>query len=418
MRPSAAPRSVAVILGELALAALLIGGPCGGKDGPTAPRRAAIAQVQLTVTSLNPRVGDIVHVGATPVTSTGVPVTGVACRFRSNPPGLAVVDSISGAVITLQPGPVTVTANCGGVEASVVITIRPQLVNLTITTNGDGTGTVFASPAAGLGYEVGTSVTLTARPLTVPPNASLFTGWGGACGAFAANPTCVVVLAGNTAVSATFTRGFALTLRTAGGGSGGITTNPEGSVFAANTVVALTATAHEGSAFAGWADACAGTAPTCNVVMSADRIATAHFEKPVTLSCDYWGYFGRFSSNDGCTWEATVSGSLTARPFTRVDGTVGGTVTAQVNIGITAVVSGCAATPSSFAQTVDLQGTPAALWWQHSGVQQFTMRFDGALTTNRIDGAAVANRTFQGSGPSGTRLTPLTARMDGMYLTP
>lgn len=406
-----------LVAAQLTICAALLGGPCG-KDGPTAPRGTAVDSVKLTVTSLNPRVGEVVHVGATPITRTGLTVPNVACVFASNPSGIATVNAATGAVTAVSPGLVTITATCGPRAASVVLTVRPALVFLTIATLGNGTGSVFASPTGALGYEAGTTVTLTARPLTVPPNASLFTGWGGACALAVTNMTCVLVMNGNLAVTATFTRGFALTLRTAGTGSGGITALPTGTVFAAGTPVALTAIAHDSSAFAGWADDCAGNAPNCGVVMNADRVVTAHFARVVVLSTDYWGDFGQFSSYDGCTFDGSVSGSLTARPFVRSDGTMGGTVTARVNIGITALVAGCTANPSSFSQAVDIQGTPAALTWEHTGVQAFSMRFNGTLGTNRIDGNAVATRTFQGSGPSGTRLTVLNARMDGMYLTP
>lgn len=406
-----------LVAAQLAVCAALLGGPCG-KDGPTAPRGTAVDSVKLTVTSLNPRVGEVVHVGATPITNAGLTVPNVACVFASNPPGIATVNAATGAVTALSPGLVTITATCGRRTASVVLTVRPALVILTIAALGNGTGSVFASPTEALGYEAGTTVTLTARPLTVPPNASLFTGWGGACAFAGTNPTCVLVMNGNLAVTATFTRGFALTLRTAGTGSGGITALPAGTVFAAGTPVVVTATAHDSSAFAGWADDCAGNAPTCGVVMNADRVITAHFAKVAVLSTDYCGDFGQFSSFDGCTFENWVSGSLTARPFVRLDGTVGGTVTAKVNIDITALVAGCTANPSAFSQTVDIQGRPPALTWEHTGSQAFSMRFNGTFGTNRIDGNAVATRTFQASGPSGTRLTVLVARMDGMYLRP
>ena len=51
-----------------------------------------------------------------------------------------------------------------------------------------------------------------------------------------------------------------------------------GLVYPEGTAVTLTATADPGSTFAGWSGDCAGTEPTCDLTMEADRTATATFQ--------------------------------------------------------------------------------------------------------------------------------------------
>ena len=52
-----------------------------------------------------------------------------------------------------------------------------------------------------------------------------------------------------------------------------------GASYARGTRVTLTATAAEGSTFAGWGGECEGTAPTCVVRLSRSRDVLAHFTK-------------------------------------------------------------------------------------------------------------------------------------------
>ncbi len=184
------------ILSGAALAVALFAAACGGGGGNT----GNVAAVQLQTTNINPRVGEVVHVGATPVDTHGLTVQGVACVFASNNAGVATVDANSGSVTAISPGVATITATCSGMQASVDITVRPNTVTLTITKQGNGTGAVFASPS-GSGslytYDPGTAVTLTATA----NSGSVFTGWGGACAGVA---PCSLVMNADMSVTATF----------------------------------------------------------------------------------------------------------------------------------------------------------------------------------------------------------------------
>ena len=79
-----------------------------------------------------------------------------------------------------------------------------------------------------------------------------------------------------------------------GPGSGTVSSAPEGIAcgsscthsFAAGTSVQLTATAADGSAFAGWGGACSGIAAVCYVTVSADATVTALFDSDTAVTAD------------------------------------------------------------------------------------------------------------------------------------
>jgi Divergent InlB B-repeat domain len=160
----------------------------------------------------------------------------------------------------------------------------PTSFNLTVSTTGNGSGTVSPSPggtSCGVGcyaYSVGTVVQLTAAA-----NAgSTFAGWSGACSSTGA---CSVTMNQNQTVTASFqtNSSFNLTLFAGGNGSGNIFSNNLGTScgngcysYPAGTIVQLTETPNVGSTFAGWSGACSGTG-TCNVTMNQNQTVTATF---------------------------------------------------------------------------------------------------------------------------------------------
>jgi Divergent InlB B-repeat domain len=172
-------------------------------------------------------------------------------------------------------------------------------VTLTVTKAGTGTGTVTSSPAGiscgatcSFSFASGTSITLTATPAA----GSTFTGWG--AGPCEGTGTCTFTISGATTVVANFaqsTNNFTLAVTEAGTGTGTVSSAPAGincpttcsASFASGAVVVLTATAGEGSTFAGWSGVagCPGTG-TCTVTVSAAQTVTATFNSgtsPVTI---------------------------------------------------------------------------------------------------------------------------------------
>ena len=172
------------------------------------------------------------------------------------------------------------------------------LYELTVTKHGSGK--VLSDPA---GIYCGASGAIwvcsnsfpsnTLIKLSASPNlGSSFTGWGGAC---AGNGwVCFVTMSEAKTVTATFTpfvlNTHQLTITTKGTGSGTVRSNPAGINCGPNTIcaaafnqctpVTLTATAAQGSRFAGWGGACSGNSPICSTVVSADKPVTARFSIP------------------------------------------------------------------------------------------------------------------------------------------
>ncbi|HZJ10707.1 MAG TPA: hypothetical protein VFD39_13490, partial [Trueperaceae bacterium] len=177
---------------------------------------------------------------------------------------------------------------------------RPRDLIVSVTKAGSGSGVVTSSPAGidcgsvcSKEFVEGSSVTLTATPTT----GSTFGGWSGAC--TGKSSTCVVDLASNGEVVATFTKIAApppgertLSVLHSGTGSGLVVGDPAGiscpaicsANYADGAVVNLTAIPESGSVFAGWSGACTGQDTSCDVTMSSNRTVTAEFKRNYELT--------------------------------------------------------------------------------------------------------------------------------------
>lgn len=169
----------------------------------------------------------------------------------------------------------------------VTATFALNQYTLTVIPQGNGHGLITSSPngiACGITCSVpldyGAAITLTATPFTD----TLFTGWQGAC--IGATPTCVVTLATDTAVTATFTlKQYALTVDRIGTGGGIVTSTPPGLACGITCTVlvdhgaplTLTATAAISSTFMGWQGACTDITPACTVTIDRAQQVTATF---------------------------------------------------------------------------------------------------------------------------------------------
>ncbi len=139
-------------------------------------------------------------------------------------------------------------------------TFNLQILTLTVSRSGNGSGTVTSVPAGincGVdcteGYNYGTQVTLTATPAT----GSVFAGWSGSFDCSEG----VLTMQSNATCFATFTlQVVTLTVSRSGNGSGTVTSVPAGINCGADcaegynygTQVTLTATPATGSVFASW----------------------------------------------------------------------------------------------------------------------------------------------------------------------
>jgi hypothetical protein len=181
-------------------------GPPPGGPPPGPPGPGAAPPIQIALSTLTPRVGDVVAVKVTAVSGPdpataqwsfgdGQTANGVLTSHRWNAAG---------------PYQVSVRATVPGHQVSVAsltiqVTSRPVL---TVQTPSGGTvtgGGISCPPTCTLAYDPGQSVTLSAQPGA----GNAFTGWGGAC---AGTGTCQVVMNGNKTVSAAFAGPVTLTV--------------------------------------------------------------------------------------------------------------------------------------------------------------------------------------------------------------
>ena len=72
---------------------------------------------------------------------------------------------------------------------------------------------------------------------------------------------------------------YTLTIITAGNGSGVVTPTVGNHIYAAGTVVTITASANLYSSFSGWSGACSNPTGDCVVTMDADKAVTANFNQ-------------------------------------------------------------------------------------------------------------------------------------------
>jgi uncharacterized repeat protein (TIGR02543 family) len=153
-----------------------------------------------------------------------------------------------------------------------------DLLTLSISKDGTGTGTVTSSPigiecgaTCAYDFELNTLVTLTAASDT----GSTFTGWSDA--GCPGTDTCQVTMDVAKGVTATFTSiEYTLTVTSA---HGTIAKNPDKTTYHYGEDVELTATASAGWAFKNWTGDATGTANPVMVHIDGDKTVTANYEE-------------------------------------------------------------------------------------------------------------------------------------------
>ncbi|MBF0565598.1 MAG: DUF1566 domain-containing protein [Nitrospirae bacterium] len=175
-----------------------------------------------------------------------------------------------------------------------------NLVNLVVSTDGTGPGTVTSYPPGiscgdgGTGCSARFAKNSNVLLIATAPVGVMFSGWSG-CDSLTNG--CTVNMAAPASVTATFTlMTVTLNVYKAGTGSsiGTVTSSPIGiscgsdcsAQFLLDTQVVLTASAPSGTTFQGWSGCTYSegysdnSSPTCNVTMSTGKNVTATFTQP------------------------------------------------------------------------------------------------------------------------------------------
>jgi hypothetical protein len=168
-------------------------------------------------------------------------------------------------------------------------------------------GQVSINPSGG-SYAPGTTVTLTA----LPDPGFAFTGWSGALSG-AANPTTLLMDA-DKSVFASFSSAsqYTVTIQPTTGGS--VTLSPPGGVYAAGTLVSVTAVPASGYRFGSWGGALSGTSNPTTLLVDANKTISASFIRRYTVSVSTTGSGSVSPSPSGGVYDVGTLVTLTAVP--------------------------------------------------------------------------------------------------------
>ncbi len=227
-------------------------------------------------------------------------------------------------------------------------------VLVSITRQGNGTGTVTSSPGGidcggtcSASFGTGTQVTLTATA----SGDSTFAGWDGACTGVG---VCTLTIASPSQVTATFTLNrHTLVVAKTGDGDGLVTSDPSGidcgadctASYDSGTVVTLSAVPSDGR-FAGWSGGgCSGIGP-CTASITAETTVTATFARIVVTGVTSPTAEGIYPAASTIPIQVTFTDPVTVL-------TGGGTPTLSLNSGGAAsYASGSGTTTLTFEYTV------------------------------------------------------------------
>ena len=256
----------------------------------------------------------------------------------------------------------------------------------TLTAGNDTHGSVTLSPAGG-SYTEGTTVTLT----PVPNAGYAFSSWTGTNSGDIINTGGIytIVMNENKTVTANFTLvPYTLIVNITGNGTVG--KDPDQVTYTYGNVVALTATADPGWAFAGWSGDLVSTNNPDNITMNGSRTVTATFVPQYNLTV----------GNDG-------HGSVTLNP-------PGGIYASGTTVTLTPVPNSgymfSAWTGANAGDIINTAGVYTIVMNSNKSVSAtFTtyvpdpLGLDGAVSSNTADGVAsinVAHTTGTGNRPA------------------
>jgi hypothetical protein len=182
----------------------------------------------------------------------------------------------------------------------------PAPVSLSVVSSGGGQ--VSVSPSGG-SYTPGTTVTLTALP---DPGYS-FTSWSGALSG-SANPATLLMDA-DKSVLASFgpaAAQYTVTVQPATGGS--VALSPSGGVYAAGSLVTVTAVPAAGYRFGSWSGALSGTSNPTSLLVDANKTLSASFVQQYPVNVSTTGSGSVSLSPSGGVYDAGTLVTLTAVP--------------------------------------------------------------------------------------------------------
>lgn len=384
---------------------------------------------------------------------------GVSCvSLNGTAAGVCTASFRQGTAVTLsQTANVTSTfggwaGGCAGtgacqvtVNAATTVSSGFQLINyaVTITPNGNGSGSVQSAPAGiactvtggvasgtcSADFAAGTVVTLTPTSGAT----SSFGGWSGSC---SGSGNCQLVADGAKPVTASFSQlVFPISVSGGGTGSGTVTSSPAGisctivngvatggtcqASFPAGVAVGLTATPGANQSFTGWNGSCTG-AGSCALTMTGSRAVTATFT-PNTFTIQVGPGAG------------TGSGTVTSAPAgincTIQGGNTIGSCTANFNPGAAVTLTATPSGASSFTGWGGAcTGTSNCIFPFLDGPKTVTANFGQVIlhpvtvtgggngsgtvtsTPSGINGCVITNGVAAGTGcsasfPQGTALT-------------
>ncbi|MEM7030591.1 MAG: putative Ig domain-containing protein, partial [Chloroflexota bacterium] len=154
-------------------------------------------------------------------------------------------------------------------DKTVTATFSQILHTVTVTTSGDGQGTVLLDPPGGV-YAQGSTVTVTASAA----NDSEFSSWAGDLSG-TTTPTNLTIDSDKAIEAIFILLPVSHTLSVHVSGSGIV--SPTGGTYLSGTVIALTATPIEGWQFDGWSGDASGSDNPTAVTMDGDKSITAIF---------------------------------------------------------------------------------------------------------------------------------------------
>lgn len=261
-----------------------VANPCGSgtKMDSTLFRVYHVTPMPLTLTVDGPR-SDTVRIKAV---LDGVTLTKRICLNACN----LSYDTV-GTMVTLHAGPdagdrftgwsgdIVGTSPDTTVEMTDAMSVTAHFVKLprTLTLTVSGPAGTVTDSSGSVDCAVGSTCSVkfddgTVDTLRADISASALYSWSG-CDT-ANGDTCIVTMDADKTVSATFRSGVPVTVTENGTGSGSVTSNPDGidcpgtckAYWVQGTTVTLTASAADGSVFAGWSGACTGTS-TCTLTL-------------------------------------------------------------------------------------------------------------------------------------------------------